>query len=327
MNRDARAGNCARADDGFALGVSRVQRLPRVVVPQRFGDVVDQRVVLFGAGHPLRAHGQRFHRTDAFVGVRRDVVDGVKAKLFGQFVNLGPGDGQDVNAAGRGQLSDRPRWITAHKKEGVQRVVLEFFTGCVRLQKLGLDVLFGDAVRSQNRACVHDGARARLVERNALALELSEALDVGTLPHHEMKTFGIQIGDQAQVGNLGFALIRAGAGVGPVRHVRLRKAGLSSTALDGVDVGDRAVRCNRCGHQIRNRRLRNRVGDQATNGIVRTCGAAGVDAEKTLRGDAAGKGQSGRRRQGNEKRTFHDSTVPGQGVRHRIESAAHSSRF
>ena len=48
-------------------------------------------------------------------------------------------------------------------------------------------------------------------------------------------------GDQAQVGDLGLALVEAGAGVGPIGHIRLGEAGLRRAALDGVDVRDRTI--------------------------------------------------------------------------------------
>ena len=102
----------------------------------------------------------------------------------------------------------------------------------------------------------------------------------------------IEVADQAQVGDLGLALVDAGAGVRPVGDVRLREARLHLAGGDAVDVGDRSVRRDGGRDQARHaaaaalvagaraRRVGNGVGDQAADRVVGAGGAAGADAEE-----------------------------------------------
>ena len=66
-------------------------------------------------------------------------------------------------------------------------------------------------------------ARTRLVERDALALQVGDDLDAHALCD-DMHAFGIEIGDEAQPLDLGLALVDAGAGVGPGGHVGLARS-------------------------------------------------------------------------------------------------------
>ena len=70
-------------------------------------------------------------------------------------------------------------------------------------------------------ARVDQRARARLVERDALALEIGDRLDAGALARDDVHALGIEVGDDAQLLDLGLALVDAGAGVGPVGDVGL----------------------------------------------------------------------------------------------------------
>src|SRR4051812_17941344 len=52
MKRNAGAGDGAARLYGLAFGMTGIELLSRVVVPQRFGDFVDKRIGLFGRRDP-----------------------------------------------------------------------------------------------------------------------------------------------------------------------------------------------------------------------------------------------------------------------------------
>ena len=62
-----------------------------------------------------------------------------------------------------------------------------------------------------------------------------------------MDRFGIERGDEAEILDLGLALVEAGARIGPGGDVGLREAGFGCARLNGTDIGDRAVRGDRGG--------------------------------------------------------------------------------
>ena len=137
----------------------------------------------------------------------------------------------------------------------------------------------------EHEARIDDRAGARLVDRDALALEVGDRFDVGVLAGDDVDRLGIERRDEAQVLDLRLALVEPGAGIGPVGDVRLREAGLRRAALDRVDVRDRAVR----GDAVETRPgdalavgARDRVRDEAADRIVGAAGAAGADAEEGL---------------------------------------------
>ena len=68
------------------------------------------------------------------------------------------------------EFGDRAGRVAADEEERVERAVAHLVAGLVGLQVLGLDVLLGEAVRREDDARVDQRARARLVERHALAL-------------------------------------------------------------------------------------------------------------------------------------------------------------
>ena len=74
-----------------------------------------------------------------------------------------------------GQLGDGAGRGAADEEEGVERAVLQLVAGLVGLDVLGLDVGFLHALGGQHHARVDQRARARLVERDALALEVGHA--------------------------------------------------------------------------------------------------------------------------------------------------------
>ena len=103
--------------------------------------------------------------------------------------------------------------------------------------------------------------------------------------------------------DLGLALVEPGARIGPGSDVGLRETGFGRAALDGVDIGDRAVRGDRRRHEPGDalaRVARDGVGDEAADRIVGAAGAAGADAEEGRRlrerqGGAEGAGSDGER--------------------------------
>jgi hypothetical protein len=89
----------------------------------------------------------------------------------------GPSIGSQFDAGRRGgQLGNGAGRRAAGEEEGVERAVLQLVAGLVGLDVLGLDVGFLDAVGGQDGARVDQRARARLVQRHALALEVGHVL-------------------------------------------------------------------------------------------------------------------------------------------------------
>ncbi len=289
--------------DRLALGVAGVEQLARVVVPHRLRHLVDERVRLLGRGDPLRADGDGLDLADALVRVRGDRVGGEERVLRAHLVDLGSGDRDEVDAAARGgELGNGARRVAADEEERVEPAVADLVAGLVGLQVFRLDVLFGDAERGQDDPRVDQRARARLVERHALAFEVGDLADAGALARHDVDRFRVQVGDEPQIADLGLPFVDAGAGVGPVGDVRLREARFHLARGDAVDVGDRAVRRDGGGDETghaaaaalvafaRARRVRNGVGDHAADRIISAGGAAGADAEEL---DVLGDGDGG----------------------------------
>jgi len=143
-----------------------------------------------------------------------------------------------------------------------------------------------------DQARIDQRARARLVERHALALEIPDRLDAGVLAHHHVEALGIEVGDGAQHVDLQPALIDAGAVRGPKGHVRLDEARLHAAGGDAGDIGHRAVgrhgRGDQAGHAARAAvgagprawRVGDGVGDQAAYRKVGAGRAAGADTEE-----------------------------------------------
>ena len=100
----------------------------------------------------------------------------------------------------------------------------------------------------------------------------------------------VQVGDQTQIWNIGFAFVNAGALLGPGGHVRLRKARLHGAAGNAVDVGHRAIGGLCRGNQFAG--LRDCVGDHAAHGVVSAGRAACADAKELLGLCATAHGQS-----------------------------------
>jgi hypothetical protein len=183
----------------------------------------------------------------------------------------------------------------AGEEEGVERAVLQLVAGRARLDVLGLDVAFLQAVGGQHGARIDQRAGARLVERDTLALQLGDALDAGVLLDDDVQALGVQVGDQAQAGDGGLAFEDAGPLLRPGGDVALREARLHRTAGDAGHVGERAVARLRGGDDLA--RLADGVGDHAAHRVVGAGGAAGADAEELLglRGERQrGGGQQGR---------------------------------
>ena len=90
-----------------------------------------------------------------------------------------------------------------------------------------LEVLLAQAVGGQDQAGIDQRARARLVERHALAAAGRPTdLMPRALARHQLEALGIEVGDGAQHVDLGPALVDAGAVVGPIGDVRLHEARL-----------------------------------------------------------------------------------------------------
>ena len=248
---------------------------------KRFGDLVHGFGIGLGTGHPLGAHGHGLHSGHIFVGACGNRIDRQIRIGLAQSLCLRTCQGHQLDARATGsQLGNRPSRRTAHKEEGIECPVLELVTGLVRLDVLGLDVAFFHAISSQHDAGIDQGSRAWLVQRHALALEVSHRLDARAFFDHQVNALGVQVGDHAQVGHLGLAFVNAGAGIGPCGHIGLRKARLHRTTCHTVHVGHRAVGCLCRGHDLAG--LADRVGDHAAHGVVSTSGTAGADAKKLL---------------------------------------------
>ena len=296
MEGNAHALHGVLQGDELALGMAGGQGLLCGVAVKRLGDLVDGLGVDLGVGHQLRTHGQGLHGGHVLVGVGGDGVHREIGVGHAQAVRLRAGERHEFDAgAAGGQLGNGAGGRAADEEEGVERAVLELVAGLVGLDVFGLEVGFLDAIGGQHHARVDERARARLVERDALALEVGHALDARALLDDEVDALGVEVGDHAQVADLGLALEGAGAGVGPGGHVGLREARLDGAAGHGVDVGQRAVGGLRRGNELA--RLRHGVGDHAAHGVVGAGGAAGADAEELLgecgRGAQAGGEQHG----------------------------------
>ena len=309
MERNAGARRRQRRHDRLALGVARVELLARVVVPHRLRDLVDQRVGLLGRRHPLRADGDRLDGVHALVRIGRNGVGREEPILLQHLVDLGARDRHELDAAARrGELGDRAGRIAADEEERVEAAVLHLVAGLVGLQVLGLDVLFGDPVGRENDPRIDQRARARLVERHALALEIGDALDAGALARDDMDGLGIEIRDEAKVSDLRLAFVDARARVGPEGDVGLREARFHLAGRDAVDVRDRPVRRDggrdqprdaaaaAVGAGARAGRIGDRVGDEAADRVVGAGGAAGADAEELdVLGERCGNRDGGQR--------------------------------
>ena len=249
---------------------------------QRLGDLVHGFGIGLGAGHPLGAHGHGLHSGHVFVGACSDRVHGQIWVGLAQGIGLGACQRHQLDAgAARCQFGNRASRCAAHKEEGIECAVFKLVTGLVGLDVLGLDVAFLHAISGQHNAGIDQGARAWLVQRHALALEVRHRLDARTLFDHQVDALGVQVGNHAQVGDFGLALVHARAGIGPGGHIRLRKTGLQSATGHAVDVGHGTVGGLGCGDDFAG--LANGVGDHAAHRVISARRAARADAEKLLR--------------------------------------------
>ena len=123
-----------------------------------------------------------------------------------------------------------------------------------------------------------------------------------------MDAFWVQVGNHAQVGDLGLALKCAGAVIGPGGDVGLRHARFQRAAGHGCDVGQRAVAGLGGGNQLA--RNGHRVGDHAAYWVVGAGRAAGADAKELLGLRGAGEGERGGEGYG-PKFQFHENPLSG----------------
>jgi transposase-like protein len=185
--------------------------------------------------NPLRVDRDRGRGgVHALVDAARDLVAGEEPVLGHEPLGLRPRDRhqRDGGAAGR-ELGDRPRGVAADEEEGVHRPVPHLLGRLVRLEVLGPDVALCEAVGAQDQPRVDQRARARLVERDALAPEVGDARDARVLAHHEVDALRVEVGDRAQLLDLGLALEDPRSGERPVGDV-----GLAEPALEGIYIPD-----------------------------------------------------------------------------------------
>ena len=291
MERNAHTLDRVLLGDELAFGMACSQGVLSGFAIQGLGDLVHGFGIGLGAGHPLGTHGHGLHGGHVLVSACGDRVYGQVRIGLAQSIGLGAGQRHQLDAgAARCQFGNRASRSAAHKKEGIECAVFELVTGLVGLDVLGLDVAFLHAISGQHNAGIDQGARTWLVQRHALALQVRHRLDTRTLFDHQMDALGIQVGDHAQVGDLGLALIHASAGVRPGGHIRLREPRLQSPAGHAIDVGHGAVGGLGCGHDLAG--LADRVGDHAAHGVIGARRAARADAEKLLRLHRCSDGRS-----------------------------------
>ncbi len=126
------------------------------------------------------------------------------------------------------------------------------------------------------------GARARVADVEALALEVVEALDVGFLAREHREGLRVQRHHRAQllerpVLELALALGRV------VLHIGLRDAHVELARLDGVDVEHRAAgRLDRAADAVLRAVLVDQAADRAARGVVHAGDAAGADGHELL---------------------------------------------
>src|SRR3954447_9464508 len=99
MKWNARTFHRARLLDGFALGVTRIEKLAAVVVPDRLGDLVDEIRVDLLAGDPLRTHADGLGFADALVSGGGHRVGREEARGREQLVGFRADDRPQLDAA------------------------------------------------------------------------------------------------------------------------------------------------------------------------------------------------------------------------------------
>ena len=292
MQRNPQALQRVFQADDLALGMARVEELAGVGVPQCRRDGIDQSLGLLDRRHPDGVHAHRLDAGRVLVGVVGYLVRREEAELLHQSVRLRTVNRHEVDAGRHSQFRDCTVRPSTHAEKGIEGTVLELVGRLLGLQVLRLHVLLGEPVSGQDQPRIDQGPRPRLVERQTLALQVHHRLDAGALAGDELEAFGIEARDRPQPVRLGTSLVNAGAGIGPVGHVRLHEAGLHRAGGNGIDVGDRAVRGDRRGDETRYaagsavgagtgaRRVRNGVGDQAADREIGPGRGAGADAEK-----------------------------------------------
>ena len=89
------------------------------------------------------------------------------------------------------------------KKKASSEPSFSLSAAWLRLDVLGLDVTLRHAIGGEDDARVDQRARARLVERDALALEVGGRLHAEALADDDVHALGVQVGDQPQLVTLG----------------------------------------------------------------------------------------------------------------------------
>ena len=242
----------------------------------------------------MRTDGQRVHAQHVFVSEGGNRVVGKKRAGHAQTLGLWAVNRQQLDASpAGGQLGYRPGRSPADEEEGIQRAVFHLVAGLVGLDVFGLDVGLFHAIGRQDKARIHEGARAGLVHANPLAFEVCNAFDARAFFDDDMHGLGVQVGNQPQIGNVGLAGKNAGACLRPRGHVGLAKAGFHGAARNGVDVGQRAV--GRLGRGDNLSGYRHGIGNHAANRVIGASRTASADAKELLGMGRAceGRGQCG----------------------------------
>ena len=242
------------------------------------------------------------------VDARGDFVFGEELELRLQLLGLGTSQRQQLEAVGGGQLGERSLRKAGSLEIGVERAVLQFFSALLLLEVLGPDVFLGETVGGENGLGIDERARARLVEGDALAFQVGDRLGAEPLLHDDMDALGIEVGDGAQLFHFGLALVDAGAGKGPEIDVRLAEARFHGAADDAIDVGHRAIGCDRADIDLVGR---DGITDQTADRIVGAAGAARTDAKELLLGErsVAPRGK-------NPKRGSEHQSLSARDIRH-----------
>ncbi len=213
-----------------------------VVVKQGFGDVVDEFIRLLGARHPLRSDCQSLGLTDILVGIGRNSILREERVFLKNLLRFRTGNRNQRYTVRCGQFGDCTGRIAANEEIGIERAVLQTLSCRSRLQMFSLDVAFAQSIRFQHDAGINDRTRSRFIDGNALSLEIGNGFDSCILAGDQMNGFGVERSNQAQIFDLALAVIKTGAGMRPVSHVRLGEAGFQRSGLNSVDIGDRTVR-------------------------------------------------------------------------------------
>ena len=275
-----------------AVGMTAVEERPRVLVPERPGDAVNEFLIDIGPDDPLGADAERRGFVHPLVGAGR--YDGLGEEPVGTPDPLGDpaGDRHQLDGYFFGQLGDGPHRIAGDEEEDVEPALAHHVYGRAELDVDRPEGLKPDAVAPKDEPGIDLGARPGGVERDPLSLQPLDAFYPGVLARDDMDAFGIEVGDRPEVGDPVLAAEHALAGIAPIGDVGLAQARFEIALGHGLDVVDRAMGSLGDGDQAgdaaataplagaRTGRVADGAGDQAADGEINARRGAGADAKE-----------------------------------------------